>query len=176
MLKELMGESDYPGVGIVRDEDIYKLIMEHSTEEDRKDPRKMVEMTQIGELILFKIIKDIDPTDDTWMFYGEKQPEALADEMSEEDMEEADIKGYIRYEKHKSETNDLNSREIIMNLLKKYIPKDDEYDEDVYNDMMEDLISAAWILNEMLTCGITKEEFEKINEHIANMLYELYNK
>ena len=72
MLKELTGYADMPGVGRIMDEDIYKLIVQHSTEEDRQDPRKMVEMTLTAEMVLFENFKDKGVTKDSkWTFYGE---------------------------------------------------------------------------------------------------------
>lgn len=82
MLRKLTGYADYPGVGKVTDEKIWQMIRKHSRFRDRMDPRKMVEMTQIGFMILCQIIP-VNPDDRSWMFYGKKQHPELKGVMSD---------------------------------------------------------------------------------------------
>lgn len=64
------GYIDYPGKGIIYDEDVYKLILKHSRFIDRLSRSKMVEMSILGQTILMGICKDVDPYDLSWTFYG----------------------------------------------------------------------------------------------------------
>ena len=64
------GYIDYPGVGIISDEDVYKLILKHSRFIDRLRKSKMVEMSLLGQCILMGIFEDVDPNDLSWKFYG----------------------------------------------------------------------------------------------------------
>ena len=62
---------DYPEKGIITDEDVYNVLMKHSTDADRKNPKKMVEMTLTAQNILMGIFEDDGfSTDGDWMFYG----------------------------------------------------------------------------------------------------------
>ena len=64
------GYVDYPGVGIIKDEDVYKLILKHSRLIDRLSPAKMVEMSLLGQNVLMRIFDNVDPNDPSWKFYG----------------------------------------------------------------------------------------------------------
>lgn len=64
--------SEYPGVGKIYDEDVYKLVKKHSRLIDRLSRSKMVEMTLLAQCILQKLYKNIDPDDMSWTFYGKK--------------------------------------------------------------------------------------------------------
>ena len=64
------GSIDYPEVGIIRDEDVYNLIMKHSRWIDRLSKTKWVEMTLWAQNILMRIFPEIDSNDPTWRFYG----------------------------------------------------------------------------------------------------------
>ena len=55
-MKHVMtGECDYPGKGIITDEQVWQLVKKHSRLTDRINSRKMVEMTIAAQLILFGI-------------------------------------------------------------------------------------------------------------------------
>lgn len=82
MIRKLEGYADYPGVGKVTDEKIWQMIRKHSRLIDRMDSRKMVEMTQIGFMILCQILP-INPSESGWMFYGKKQHPELKGMMSD---------------------------------------------------------------------------------------------
>ena len=70
--KLLSSYIDYPGKGIITDEDVYNVVMNHSTEEDRSDCKKMVEMTLWAQNILMGILEDSGySANGGWMFYGE---------------------------------------------------------------------------------------------------------
>ena len=64
------GYIDYPGVGIIRDTDVYSLILNHSRIIDRLNPIRMTEMSLLGQCILMGIFEGIDPNDFSWKFYG----------------------------------------------------------------------------------------------------------
>lgn len=66
------GYIDYPGVGMIYDSDVYKLILKHSRFIDRLSGKKMTEMSLLGQCILMRIFDDVDPNDMTWKFYGRK--------------------------------------------------------------------------------------------------------
>ena len=65
------GYIDYPGVGVIKDSDVYKLIKNHSRIIDRMSKTKMVEMSLLGQCILMGVI-DVNPEDKSWKFYGKK--------------------------------------------------------------------------------------------------------
>ena len=72
MRKKFQGlYSDYPGVGIITDEDIYNLVKKHSRLIDRLSNVKMVEMSLVAQCILMKCV-DVDPDDVSWKFYGKR--------------------------------------------------------------------------------------------------------
>jgi hypothetical protein len=64
------GYIDYPGVGIIKDSDVYELIKRHSRFIDRLCGWKMTEMTLLGQTILMGIWPDCKPNDPSWTFYG----------------------------------------------------------------------------------------------------------
>ena len=68
---KMEGYIDYPGVGRITDEDVWKLVEQHSRPVDRSDPRKMTEMVLLGQCVLMGIIDDKDPKDPSWMFFDD---------------------------------------------------------------------------------------------------------
>ena len=57
------GWSDYPGVGVVRDTDVSRFVMEHTTVFDKLfRPRKIAEAALIAENILFKVFTEDEVT------------------------------------------------------------------------------------------------------------------
>lgn len=71
------GYIDYPGVGVISDEDVYKLVVKHSRFIDRLSKAKMVEMSLLGQTILMRIYKNVDPNDMSWKFYGKNSVDRL---------------------------------------------------------------------------------------------------
>ncbi len=71
---KLNGYIDYPGVGIITDEDVYKMVIKHSRLIDRLSPRKWVEMTFLAQAFLMKIIEPENANDPNWKFYGKRKP------------------------------------------------------------------------------------------------------
>lgn len=70
---KLDGYIDYPGVGIIKDEDVYQVIRKHSRLIDRLSPRKLVEMTFLAQAYLMKIFEPDDAkTNPKWKFYDKK--------------------------------------------------------------------------------------------------------
>lgn len=70
---KMEGYIDYPGVGIIKDEDVYNLVIEHSRLVDRINPRKWVEMTLYGQCVLMGLMDDeIQKKGPNWKFYGKK--------------------------------------------------------------------------------------------------------
>ena len=63
---------DYPGVGRITDRDVYELVKKHSSFIERLDPRKMTEMTLLGQCVLMKVIEP--PKDPNWRFYKNGHP------------------------------------------------------------------------------------------------------
>lgn len=74
MLKpyKLEGYIDYPGVGIIKDEDVYQVIKKHSRLVDRLNPRKMLEMSFYAQAILMKVAEPDDANNPKWKFYNKK--------------------------------------------------------------------------------------------------------
>ena len=74
MKHKMTGEIDYPGKGIITDEQVWQLVKKHSRFIDRINSRKMVEMAIAAQLILFGIYESegwyADQND--WMFYGKE--------------------------------------------------------------------------------------------------------
>ena len=64
------GWINYPGVGIITDEEVYKLVKNHSRLIDRLNGAKMTEMVLFGQNILQGVFSKIDPKDKSWKFYG----------------------------------------------------------------------------------------------------------
>lgn len=71
---KLKGYIDYPGVGIIKDEEVYQLIRKHSRLIDRLSPRKWVEMTMTAQAYLMKVIETEDANNPNWKFYGKRKP------------------------------------------------------------------------------------------------------
>lgn len=71
---KLNGYIDYPDVGIITDEDVYKMVIKHSRLIDRLSPRKWVEMTFLAQAFLMKVIEPEDANDPNWKFYGKHKP------------------------------------------------------------------------------------------------------
>ena len=67
------GVIDYPGIGMIYDADVYKLIKDHSRFIDRLSGSKMVEMSLLGQTILMGIYPEVKPDDRSWMFYGKRR-------------------------------------------------------------------------------------------------------
>lgn len=67
---KLKNSIDYPGKGIITDEQVYQLVRMHSTLFDRLNGRKMLEMSFSAQLMLMGVI-DI-PAEDKWKFYNKK--------------------------------------------------------------------------------------------------------
>ena len=67
----LTGWAKFPGGLIVRDEDVYQLIIKHSRLIDRLNPRKWVEMTFWAFDILSKSVET--PSNPNWKFYGKNR-------------------------------------------------------------------------------------------------------
>ena len=68
---KLEGSIEYPGVGTITDEDVYKTVVKHSRIIDRLNPRKMVEMTFMAQMFLMKVAEPDDAkTNPNWKFYG----------------------------------------------------------------------------------------------------------
>lgn len=68
---KLEGSVEYPGVGTIRDEDVYKTVVKHSRIIDRLNPRKMVEMTFMAQMFLMKVAEPDDAKiNPNWKFYG----------------------------------------------------------------------------------------------------------
>ena len=65
------GSVEFSGIGEITDEDVLKLIKNHSHLIDRLSQTKMVEMSLLAQCILQKVI-NVDPNDTSWMFYGRK--------------------------------------------------------------------------------------------------------
>ena len=74
MKHKLTGEINYPGKGIITDEEVWRVVKKHSRLIDRLNNRKMVEMSIAAQLILCGIYESegwyADQED--WMFYGKK--------------------------------------------------------------------------------------------------------
>lgn len=64
------GYVDAPNNGVIMDSDVHQLIMKHSRLIDRLIPERMVEMSLIGQCVLFGTYENIDPEDLSWKFYG----------------------------------------------------------------------------------------------------------
>ena len=76
-MKEMQfgGYIDYPGVGIIKDKDVYQCLVKHSRLIDRLDGRKMVEMTLLAQNVLMGLFNTKDQNIDVngkWQFYGKK--------------------------------------------------------------------------------------------------------
>ena len=71
---KMTGEIDYPGKGIITDEEVWKLVRKHSRFVDRLNNRKVVEMAIAAQLILCGIYESegwyAEQSD--WKFYGKK--------------------------------------------------------------------------------------------------------
>ena len=82
MKHKMIGESNYPGKGIITDEEVWKLVKKHSRFIDRINTRKMVEMTLSAQLILFGIYETEGwyASQDDWTFYGKKGFFTMIDE------------------------------------------------------------------------------------------------
>lgn len=63
------GYIDYPGKGVIKDSDVYELVVKHSSLDERLDPEKMAEMTLLAQTVLMGIYEHVDPDGD-WTFYG----------------------------------------------------------------------------------------------------------
>lgn len=48
---------DYPGVGVITDEDVYKLVKEHTRPMDRLDMHKVSDNAIAAQLILMKVVE-----------------------------------------------------------------------------------------------------------------------
>lgn len=72
MKHKMYGEIDYPGKGIITDEQVYDLIRNHSRLIDRLNGRKMTEMAIAGQLILCGIYEGEGwyANQNDWAFYG----------------------------------------------------------------------------------------------------------
>lgn len=72
MKHKMHGEIDYPGKGVITDEQVYGLIKDHSRLIDRLSSRKMTEMAIAGQLILCGIYESEGwySTQKDWTFYG----------------------------------------------------------------------------------------------------------
>ena len=69
---KLEGWIDYPGVGKIMDEDVYRTVKKHSRLVDRLNPRKMLEMSFYAQAILMKAAEPDDANNPNWKFYGKK--------------------------------------------------------------------------------------------------------
>lgn len=69
---EYGGYVDYPDVGRIYDKDVYYFIKMHSRLIDRINPKKMTEMSLLGQTILMGVFPEINPNDTTWQFYGKR--------------------------------------------------------------------------------------------------------
>ena len=69
------GYIDYPGVGLITDRDVYELVKKHSSFIERLDPRKMTEMTLLGQCVLMKVIDP--PKNSNWRFYKKNGEPAI---------------------------------------------------------------------------------------------------
>ena len=72
MRHEMKGEINYPGKGIITDEQVWALVKKHSRLIDRLSTRKMVEMAIAAQLILCGIYESEGwyADQDDWTFYG----------------------------------------------------------------------------------------------------------
>lgn len=71
MKHKLTGYINYPGKGIITDEDVYQCLRKHSRLIDRLNPRKMVEMTLFSQNFLMGLfVTDGWDKDGNWTFYG----------------------------------------------------------------------------------------------------------
>lgn len=67
-IKELEGTRDYGEGRIIKDEDVYKFILTHSTFWDRLDPRKLIEMWELAYGIFDGSLEM--PKNKNWRFFG----------------------------------------------------------------------------------------------------------
>ena len=72
MAHKMIGEINYPGKGIITDEQVWKVVMNHSRLIDRLSGRKMVEMALAAQTVLMGLYEKegwyADKND--WQFYG----------------------------------------------------------------------------------------------------------
>ena len=72
MKHKMDGYIDYPKKGRISDEDVYRLIVNHSRLIDRMSGRKMTEMALCGQCVLMGLFEEdgYKADDSKWKFYG----------------------------------------------------------------------------------------------------------
>lgn len=81
MAHRMYGEIEYPGKGIITDEQVWQLVKGHSRLIDRLNHRKMTEMAIAAQLILCGIYESEGwySNQDDWTFYGKDGFFTIAD-------------------------------------------------------------------------------------------------